>query len=426
MKTVHFPHTRIIAALLVLVCLLGLFPATAFAAEPTPSTIKLTNCAYNGTRYESPALGVCYMHQMRYDFGGTNVMGFCSEKGKGMGWSLEGHKWDKPQPISDPTVKNMMAYFYCHTSGVFTDQAISLGVAETWGPDYVWVMNAWVQAIVWRYKAGLLSDPVEACAEELMYVFNNMRGTHYANIDDELDGWSFRDRADYILTLGTQGVWGECDVYEYHYAGPGSSHHPAHDVQAVFVGRLTVTREQYELTIKKVDATNPNKSLAGAKFLIQSNNGSFSKEVLTGRDGTVKVAPLEAGTYSITELEAPEGYEIDNAGPQYVVLPRENGTEVVVTFTDTPIVTTEGSIRKVDADDPTKGLAGAVIEIRGVDNSFVGTYTTGVGGYLTDVPWDTMPIGSYTATEVTPPEGYTISCLLYTSPSPRDRCGPGI
>lgn len=251
MKTVHFPHTRIIAALLVLVCLLGLFPATAFAAEPTPSTIKLTNCAYNGTRYESPALGVCYMHQMRYDFGGTNVMGFCSEKGKGMGWSLEGHKWDKPQPISDPTVKNMMAYFYCHTSGVFTDQAISLGVAETWGPDYVWVMNAWVQAIVWRYKAGLLSDPVEACAEELMYVFNNMRGTHYTNIDDELDGWSFRDRADYILTLGTQGVWGDCDVYEYHYAGPGSSHHPANDVQAVFVGQLTVTREQYELTIKR-------------------------------------------------------------------------------------------------------------------------------------------------------------------------------
>lgn len=409
MKTVHFPHTRIIAALLVLVCLLGLFPATAFAAEPTPSTIKLTNCAYNGTRYESPALGVCYMHQMRYDFGGTNVMGFCSEKGKGMGWSLEGHKWDKPQAISDPTVKNMMAYFYCHTSGVFTDQAISLGVAETWGPDYVWVMNAWVQAIVWRYKAGLLSDPVEACAEELMYVFNNMRGTHYVNIDDELDGWSFRDRADYILTLGTQGVWGECDVYEYHYAGPGSSHHPAHDVQAVFVGRLTVTREQYELTIKKVDATNPNKSLAGAKFLIQSNNGSFSKEVLTGRDGTVKVAPLEAGTYSITELEAPEGYEIDNAGPQYVVLPRDDGTEVVVTFMDTPIITGNGSIRKVDADDPTTGLPGAVIKIEGVDNSFVGTYTTGPGGYLADVPWDTMPIGSYVATEVNPPTGYTTS-----------------
>ena len=409
MKSMTKLGSRLLSMLLALLCVLGLFPTAAFAAETTPSTIKLTNCTYTGTHYESPALGVCYMHQMRYDYDGDSVMGFCSEKGKGMGWSLEGHKWDKPEPISDPTVKNMMAYFYCHTSGVFTDQAISLGVAETWGPDYVWVMNAWVQAIVWRYKEGLFSDPATACAEELMYVHNNINGTNFKSIDDELEGWSFRDRALYILGLGEQGVWGECDVYEYHYAGPGSSHHPANDVQAVLVGRLTITREKYDLTIKKVDTTNPNKGLAGAKFLVQSNNGTYSKEVVTGRDGTVIVGPLEAGTYSITELEAPEGYEIDNAGPQYVVLPRDNGTEVVVTFMDTPVITGNGSIRKVDADDPTTGLPGAVIKIEGVDNSFVGTYTTGPGGYLADVPWDTMPIGSYVATEVTPPTGYTTS-----------------
>ena len=409
MKSMTKLGSRLLSMLLALLCVLGMFPTAAFAAETTPSTIKLTNCTYNGTHYESPALGVCYMHQMRYDYDGDSVMGFCSEKGKGMGWSLEGHKWDKPEPISDPTVKNMMAYFYCHTSGVFTDQAISLGVAETWGPDYVWVMNAWVQAIVWRYKEGLFSDPATACAEELMYVHNNINGTNFKSIDDELEGWSFRDRALYILGLGEQGVWGDCDVYEYHYAGPGSSYHPANDVQAVLVGRLTITREKYDLTIKKVDATNPNKGLAGAKFLVQSNNGTYSKEVVTGRDGTVIVGPLEAGTYSITELEPPEGYEIDNAGPQYVVLPRDNGTEVVVTFMDTPVITGDGSIRKVDADDPTKGLAGAVIRIDGVDNSFTGTYTTGLGGYLTDVPWDTMPIGSYVATEVTPPTGYTTS-----------------
>ena len=65
--------------------------------------------------------------------------------------------------------------------------------------------------------------------------------------------------------------------------------------------------------------------------------------------------------------------------------------------------------RKVDADDPTKGLAGAVIKIEGVDNDFTGTYVTGTGGYLTDVPWKDMPLGSYTAEEVTPPEGYTKS-----------------
>ena len=393
--------------LLALVCVLGLLPTAALAASP--DTIKLEDCAYNGVHYNSPALGECWLHQMQFSYNGDSVMGFCSQKGAGMGRSLEGHTWDSPTPINDPTVKTMMAYFYCHSKGIFTDQAVALGSDEVRGSEYTWTMNAWVQAVVWRYKAGLLSDPAAACAEELLYVYNNLYHTSYSSIDEEMDGISFRDRAQYILDLGTQGVWGDCAVYEYTYAGPGTSYHPANDVQSVVVGELTITREQYELTIRKVDATNPSKGLSGARFLVQNVNGSYSKEVVTGSDGTVTLSPLDASTYAVTELSAPEGYEIDNAGPQYVVLPNESGTTVTVTFTNTPEITSEGSIRKVDADDPTRGLAGAVIKIEGVDNSFTGTYTTGAGGYLTDVPWDAMPIGSYVATEVTPPSGYTTS-----------------
>ena len=158
-----------------------------------------------------------------------------------------------------------------------------------------------------------------------------------------------------------------------------------------------------------MDSTNPNKGLSGARFLVASENGAYSKEVVTGADGTATLYPLVAGTYAVTELEAPAGYEIDNAGPQYVVLPSNGSTTVTVTFTDTPEITGEGSIRKVDADDPTKGLAGAVIKITGVDNDFTGTYVTGAGGYLTDVPWKDMPLGSYTAEEITPPEGCSLS-----------------
>lgn len=406
-KQAHSLQTRILSMLLVLVCVLGLFPGMASAASP--NTIKLEDCTYNGVRYDSPALDVCYMHQMKFDVNGDSVMGFCSDKGAGMGWSLEGHTWDSPKPVNDPTVKTMMAYFYAHSRGIFTDRAHALGVDNVWDSDYVWVMNAWVQAVVWRYTENLFSDPLAACAEELIWVHNNQYGTNYSSIDELLDGISFRDRVQYILELGEQGVWGDCEVYEYTYAGPGSSYHPANDVQSVMVGELTITREQYELTVRKVDATNPGKGLPGARFLIQSVNGSYSKEVVTGADGTYTLSPLDANTFSIVELEAPEGYQIDNPGPQYVVLPNENGKTVTVTFTDTPEITSEGSIRKVDADDPTKGLAGAVIKIEGVDNEFVGTYTTGAGGYLEDVPWDTMPIGSFTATELTPPSGYSLN-----------------
>lgn len=81
-KSFRRSHTRLTAMLLVLVCMLGLFPATAFAAGP--ETITLDDCTYNGIHYESPALGVCYMHKMQFDVDGDSIMGFCSQKGAGM------------------------------------------------------------------------------------------------------------------------------------------------------------------------------------------------------------------------------------------------------------------------------------------------------------------------------------------------------
>ena len=308
-----------------------------------------------------------------------------------------------------PQLTDLLAQY--DTAGELVSHAIDFGYvwAEQGQGEPHW-LEKW-QAVIELEDCHRLDLALDLAQNLHCYEFlpRGVDLEQYTSIDDQMDGTSFRDRAQYILDLGEQGVWGDCDVYEYHYAGPGSSYHPSNNVQSIYVGTLTVSREQYELVVKKVDATNPSKGLAGAHFLIQSTNGTYTKEVVTGSDGTYRIYPLEAGTYSITELTAPEGYEIDNAGPQYVVLPQENGKTATVTFSDTPIITSEGSIRKVDADDPTKGLSGAVIKIEGVDNPFVGTYTTGAGGYLEGVPWDTMPIGSYVATEVTPPSGYTTS-----------------
>lgn len=409
-KQVQSVSRRLISLLLTLICLVGLLPTSAFAAATSvPSTITMEDCTHNGVHYESPALDTCWLHQMRFDYSGSSIIGFCADHDKEMGWSLEGHKWDSPQPINDPTVKTMMAYYYAHSRGIFTDRAKALGVDQVWSSEYTWTMNAWVQAVIWRYKQGTLNDPAAVCAEELMYVYNNLQHTSYTSIDEVVDGMSLRERAQYILDLGEQGVWGECEAYQYTYAGPGSNLHPANRVQGIIIGDLTVTRQHYNLIIKKVDSTNPNMGLSGARFLIQNSNGTYSKEITTGNDGTYILKDLEADTFKILELEAPDGYKIDNASPQYVVLPGDSGTTVTVTFSDTPEITGTGSIRKVDADDPSKGLAGAVIKIEGVDNSFTGTYVTGSGGYLENVPWDTMPIGSFVATELTPPNGYALS-----------------
>ena len=118
--------------------MLVLLPATALTAPP--DTVKLEDCTYNGVRYDSPALGTCTLQQMRFNAGGKSTMGFCAEKGKGM--------------------------------------AHALGVDDVWDSDYTWTMNAWVQAVIWRYKAGSLSDTVTASAEELMCVYNNFNREH--------------------------------------------------------------------------------------------------------------------------------------------------------------------------------------------------------------------------------------------------------
>ena len=405
----HSLRTRLTALLLALVCVLSLSPTTAFAAS---DTITLKEFGHSGVAYQSAALGRCTLHEMTFANGNQITTGFCGTKGGDMGTSLQGQTWGNKRSISDPTVEIMMAYYYAHSTGVFTDEAEALGVADVWSPGYRWYMNAWVQACIWRYQQGSMSDPVVACAEELMAVYNTLEGTHYTSIDQKQGETSFRDRTQFILDLGSQGVWGKCAVYEYTFTGAGSSAHPAGSVQKIILGDLTVEhieQEEYVLIVKKVDATNPSKGLPGAGFHIESTNGSYSKDVVTGQNGAYRISGLSAGTYAVTETSAPEGYEIDSAAPQYVTLPSNGNNTVTVTFRDSTTITGEGSIRKVDADNPSKGLAGAVIKITGVDNSFVGTYTTAEGGWLTDVPWDSMPIGSYVAEEMTPPEGYTKS-----------------
>ena len=122
--------TRMTAMLLAIICVLGLFPASAFAAGS--DTIKLERLGMSSVSYTSDALGKCTLHQMYFDCSGKSTIGFCAEKGKRMGNSLTGQTWGNPTAINDPTVKKMMAYYYAHSTGVFTEQAHALGVDDIW------------------------------------------------------------------------------------------------------------------------------------------------------------------------------------------------------------------------------------------------------------------------------------------------------
>lgn len=158
------------------------------------------------------------------------------------------------------------------------------------------------------------------------------------------------------------------------------------------------------IEIHKTDITG-SKGLVGAKFEIIWPDG-FSQEVTTGVDGKVKVSGLYFGTYTITEIQAPKGYQLSDD-------PKDNTMTVTISETDSstsPIVINVKNqnlrtieIYKTDLSG-LKALSGAEFEVTGPDN-FKKEVITDTDGKASI---SGLNFGTYTITEKQPPEGYQL------------------
>lgn len=433
--------TRLLSLFLTAICVIGLIPTSAFAAPSgsMPSEITLQKSDYfldtDGSKtYNSPSFGEpLYLHIINMNVGGETKIGFCAEHGKQLGNTLIGKKWGNPEPVTNSFIKMMIGYYYCMTDAKYQTDAYK----EKWGGE-LWTdqnliryHNAWIQALCWRALGQGAAIPSDAegqkvaIAKELMYIANAKNGTSYSDIyTDKYGTTTFYQKGEKVLD--NTDCWPDVDVTLYRYIGgnatspDGKKHYTNDNTQAIMVAtpkKSDIPSDKYQIVVKKVDSSNPTKGLAGATFsleMVGSDDPKFPMTGVTGQDGTYTFKNLKAGTYQVTETEAPEGYQIDNPGPYAVTLPTNGQKTVTVTATDTPITIASGSIRKVDKDRPTMGLAGATIRITGIDNNFTYEGQTVEGGALTDVPWDTMPVGSYVAEEIGAPEGYIL-------PSPHEK-----
>lgn len=79
---------------------------------------------------------------------------------------------------------------------------------------------------------------------------------------------------------------------------------------AVYDHEEAVTDEPTTPSIKKVDALDPEVPIAGAKFRIWNDEGSFDEEMETDENGVISLTYAQHGTYHIQEIQAPEGYAI--------------------------------------------------------------------------------------------------------------------
>ena len=380
---------RVLSFMLALLCFISVVPTTAFAADGVPDRVVLESATFTGNYSSASFSGSVGIHKMTMNMGSLgNHVSFCAEHGKGMSVNCAGQPWTNPQPVNNDVITLMMGYYYTHEEAIYNDECIAKGFNWTWnGNDqYSMFMNAWVQAVCWRalgQGAAIGGNVAEAIATELMYVVNAYSGSHDTDIYTETVERTPNTYMDVATSIvDNPGAWCDVDVYQYGYAGGDVGSRPASSIQAMLVGvPKQPDGEEYEITVKKVDATNPALGLAGATFEISKTDGSYTATGVTGQDGTYTFTRLTAGTYAITETDAPPGYQIDTPEPQYVSVPQTN--EAVVVFTDTPPSTANGSIRKVDADNPTVGLAGATIQITGIGNSFgVQSFQTGEGGAL--------------------------------------------
>ena len=433
--------TRLLSLFLTAICVIGLIPTSAFAAPSgsMPSEITLQKSDYfldtDGSKtYNSPSFGEpLYLHIINMNVGGETKIGFCAEHGKQLGNTLIGKKWGNPEPVTNSFIKMMIGYYYCMTDAKYQTDAYK----EKWGGE-LWTdqnliryHNAWIQALCWRALGQGAAIPSDAegqkvaIAKELMYIANAKNGTSYSDIyTDKYGTTTFYQKGEKVLD--NTDCWPDVDVTLYRYIGgnatspDGKKHYTNDNTQAVMVAtpkKSDIPSDKYQIVVKKVDSSNPTKGLAGATFsleMVGSDDPKFPMTGVTGQDGTYTFKNLKAGTYQVTETEAPEGYQIDNPGPYAVTLPTNGQKTVTVTALDTPITLASGSIRKGDKDRPTMGLAGATIRITGIDNNFTYEGQTVEGGALTDVPWDTMPVGSYVAEEIGAPEGYIL-------PSPHEK-----
>ena len=110
----------------------------------------------------------------------------------------------------------------------------------------------------------------------------------------------------------------------------------------------------------KVDSQTM-RSIPGVRFEFKQVGGSFRQEFVTGENGEIDLSKLEPGAYEVRELEAPEGYLVDDGVRVVQIRPDETANFV---FTNTPMP----SLRLIKVSSDGAPLAGVHFRIARVED----------------------------------------------------------
>ncbi|WP_297517867.1 SpaA isopeptide-forming pilin-related protein, partial [uncultured Clostridium sp.] len=157
--------------------------------------------------------------------------------------------------------------------------------------------------------------------------------------------------------------------------------------------------------IKITKKSTDGKLLGGAKFGLYNSIGNLIGEYTTNSDGYIIVNKLKYGNYSIKELVAPAGYELNNEKVNFTVDSQGVKTLTVVDKKDETVVK-HGSLKITKESTTGKLLGGAVFGIYTSEGQLQGKYTTDLQGYITV---NNLVYGNYYLKELKSPIGYEIN-----------------
>lgn len=163
-----------------------------------------------------------------------------------------------------------------------------------------------------------------------------------------------------------------------------------------------------ELEIIKKDETG--KVLAGAEFIVLNSNMTIVGQVTTNANGIANVKDLPYGKYTVIEVKAPDGYELDTT-PKDITVSKNNpnGKASIIVVNKKKITT--GALEVIKKDETGKLLAGAEFDVRDANGKVVGRITTGANGLAT---LKNLPYGTYKLIETKAPDGYELDATPKT------------
>lgn len=170
------------------------------------------------------------------------------------------------------------------------------------------------------------------------------------------------------------------------------------------IGNKKLPDPMGKMKLVKVDISDKNKKLAGAKFHIEDAKGKVVGELITDEKGEIISKDLPIGNYTLVEIEAPKGYELlkDKIA---VKIEKDTVVEIKIENKKLPDPTGQFEIEKVDDKDSELKLKGAVFQVLDKEGKELSRLITDEKGKVIS---NQLAIGKYTIKEIKAPNGYML------------------